>query len=155
MTHRMVSCVALVAALVALAAEPPAPAATRIAPHVAVGAIPSIVPMLRNAAALGTLVRIDPKRRLAEFRVSCGWYYSPKRKVHRGLWKIDLTHLSFGWEANPANPASPNAAVTPISLRAWEHRAELRGWSGTLSLAGHAGDLSNGPTTNICAGVLG
>jgi len=147
--------VTLVAALVALAVELPAPAAMRPTPHVAVGPIPSIIPTLQNAAALGTLVRIDPKRALAEFRISCGWHYSPRAKVHLGLWKVHLAHLTFGWESNSANPASPSATVTSISLRDWEHRAEQRGWSGTLRLTRQAGDVSNGPTTDICAGVLG
>ena len=111
------------------------------------------VPTLRNAAALGVLVRIDEPRQVAEFRISCGWYYSPKERVRSGLWKVDLRHLSVGEESNPANMAAGH--VNTVSLKSWEHWAALRGWSGTLSLRERDGYLSNGPTTDICAGDLG
>jgi hypothetical protein len=111
------------------------------------------VPTLRNAAALGVLIHIDAPRGLAEFRISCGWYYSPKEKVRVGLWKVDLRHLSFGDESNPANMAAGH--VNTVPLKSWEHWAALRGWSGTLRLRELDGYLSNGPTTDICAGDLG
>src|SRR5437764_6202585 len=105
------------------------------------------VPTLRNAAALGTLVRIDAPRGLAEIRISCGWYYSPKEKIRVGLWNVDLRHLSFAEESNPANMAAGH--VNSVSRQSWEHWAAVRGWSGTLSLRERGGYLSNGPTTDI------
>jgi hypothetical protein len=117
------------------------------------GPTTSRVPTLRNAAALGVLVRVDAPHGLAEFRISCGWYYSPKEKVRSGLWKVDLRHLSFGEESNQANMAAGH--VNTVSRKSWEHWAALRGWSGTLRLRERDGYLSNGPTTDICAGDLG
>jgi hypothetical protein len=142
-----------VALAVALVASTACASALGTAEPGRVGAIPPSVPTLRNAAALGALVRVDPKRRLAEFRISCGWYYKPKRRVHRRLWKVDLRHLTFGWESNLSNAGAGH--VETVSLKTWEHRSELRGWSGTLRLTGRGGNLSNGPTTDICAGSLG
>jgi hypothetical protein len=117
------------------------------------GPIPPRVPALQNAAALGVLVRLDAARGFAEFRISCGWYYSPKKKVRAGLWKVDLRHLTFGEESNPANPGAGH--VNTVSRKSWEHWSALRGWSGTLRLREPGGFLSNGPTTDICAGILG
>jgi hypothetical protein len=120
---------------------------------VIVGSIPASVQPLMRAAALGVLVRIDPKRHEAEFRISCGWHYAPKTKIRRGLWKVSLRRLRFGWETNLANPAAGH--VETVSLSTWETRATTRGWRGTLRLSDSGGGLSNGPTTDICAGVLG
>jgi hypothetical protein len=119
---------------------------------VAVGSIASTIPSLRNAAAIGTLVRLDPRSHTAEFRIKCGWYYSPKKRIRRGLWKVSLRRTSYGWETNPENPA---AHVRAISRGSWERLATSRGWSGSLRLTAPTGDISNGPTTNICAGALG
>jgi hypothetical protein len=122
---------------------------------VAVGSISSTIPSLRNAAAIGTLVRLDPRSHTAEFRIKCGWYYSPKKRIRRGLWKVSLQRTSFGWETNPENPAAPDAHVRAISRGSWERLATSRGWSGSLRLMPPTGDISNGPTTDICAGVFG
>ncbi len=122
---------------------------------VAVGPIAKDIPILRHAAALGRLVRIDTRAKTAEFRISCGWYYAPRRRLQRGLWKVPLAGLTFNWETNPSDPGAPNATVVRISLRTWERRVEARGWAGSLRLSAQARDLSNGPTTDICAGVLG
>jgi hypothetical protein len=111
------------------------------------------VPTLRAAGALGVLVHVDRTHHLAEFRISCGWYYSPKRKVRAGRWKVDLRHLDFGSESNRADMAA--GRVNAVSLENWEHWSSLRGWSGTLRLRGRGGSLSDGPTTDICAGDLG
>jgi hypothetical protein len=37
----------------------------------------------------------------------------------------------------------------------WERAVKLQGWSGTLWLAFRSPFISNGPTTDICGGVLG
>ncbi len=96
---------------------------------------------------------IDPKADVAEFRIRCGWYLKPKRKVRPGLWKVGLRGLSFEWESYPAGPASGISHAE--TLTAWERSAELHGWSGTLFLSGRKSFLTNGPTTDICAGTLG
>jgi hypothetical protein len=116
-------------------------------------ALPSGIRVLRNAAALGTLVRIDPESGFAEFRVSCGWYYTPRKKVRPGVWRVDLRHLDFGSASNLANLAQSH--VQSVPLKKWQEDAKQRGWSGTLRLSDGGGGLSNGPTTDICAGVLG
>jgi hypothetical protein len=115
--------------------------------------IPTAVPTLRNAVALGTLVAIDPGAKVAEFRIKCGWYIDPKRKVHLGLWKVALRDLAFESESYPNGPASGISRAE--SLGSWERGAERKGWSGTLYLSPSSGFLTNGPTTDICAGVLG
>jgi hypothetical protein len=115
--------------------------------------IPAAVPALHNAVALGTLVAIDRSKKLAEFRVKCGWYTEPKRKVHHGLWKVSLHGLAFEWESYPNGPASGIAHTE--SLSDWERVAVRRGWSGSLHLSSRNGFFTDGPTTDICAGVLG
>jgi hypothetical protein len=131
--------------------------------------IPSTVPTLRGAVALGTLVALDSKADVAEFRIRCGWYARrgkpseqlatvPLRKIRPGLWKVFLRGLSFNMESYPNGPASGIAHTT--SLNVWERYAARFGWRGTVFLAtGWSGPfvpyLSAGPTTDICRGVLG
>jgi hypothetical protein len=138
----------LMTALIALAILGCTRAAeTTPTPHV--GPIPKHVPFLRDAFALGTLTRIDPVSAVAEFKLSCGWYYAPRRKLRPGLWKVRLRGLTFAWAASPAR------SVASVSLAKWERRSRLAGWSGSLRLRAGTGNLSNGPTTDICAGVAG
>jgi hypothetical protein len=118
-----------------------------------VGTISPRVPELRDAAVRATLVALDPKLGAAEFRVSCGWYYSPRRKVRPGLWRVSRHGLAYGVESNPANPARGH--VEPVSPQAWLRIVVKRGWSGTLRLRGTGGSVSDGPTTNVCRGVPG
>lgn len=120
---------------------------------VPVHAIATTIPILRDAAALGKAVALDPQAAVAEFRIACGWYVKPKRRVRRGLWTVKLRGVSFQWETYPAGPAS--GISHSVSLETWERRAELHGWTGTLRLASPKPYLSNGPTTDICGGVLG
>ena len=128
-------------------AEAPAP------PPPGIRTIAPAIPTLRNAVALGTLVAIDSKADLAEFRIGCGWYINPKRKTRIGLWRVALRGLSFEWETYPAGAAS--GISHPFTLKRWERWAESDGWSGTLYLSRRDGFLTNGPTTDICAGILG
>jgi hypothetical protein len=124
------------------------------------------VPSLQNAVALGTLVALDPKSDVAEFRIRCGWYAArgkpadpratmPKRKLHPGLWKLALRGFAFSIETYPNGPASGIAHVA--TLNTWERYSARAGWAGTLFLpAGwNKPFLSDGPTTDICRGVLG
>ena len=144
---------ALSVTLALLAATTATAETARRARPVPVHTIASNIPALRQAAALGKVVAIDPKADVAEFRIRCGWYYKPKRKVRIGLWKVELRGLSFGWETYPTGPASGISHA--VSLKTWERQAELHGWSGTLWLATGNPYISNGPTTDICGGVLG
>jgi hypothetical protein len=134
--------------------------------RVPVHPIPSAVPALHGAVALGTLVALDPKADVAEFRLRCGWYAArgkptdlratiPKHKLRPGLWKVALRRFSFNTETYPNGPASGIANAT--TLNAWERYASRFGWHGTLFLpSGWATPfLSDGPTTDICRGVLG
>lgn len=129
------------------ASEPAAPTRPVVHP------IPARVPTLRDVVALGTLVAIDPGAKLAEFRVKCGWYLKPKRKVRLGIWKVALRGLTFEWESYHNGSASGISHTE--SLRSWERVAERKGWSGTLYLSPSKGFLTDGPTTDICAGLLG
>jgi hypothetical protein len=141
--------------LVVLAALFALQAATAVAltrPDV-VHPIPSSIPTLRNAVALGKLVLIDSASGVAAFRVKCGWYVKPKRKVVAGLWKVTFRGVEFGWETYPNGPASGISHT--VSRATWQQLAQRDGWSGTLYLAGRTRFISNGPTTDICAGVLG
>jgi len=133
-------------------------------PRVRVGPIDPARRTLKGAIALATLVAVDPRSKLAEFRISCGWYAAPgpasstrawlaKGKLRPGLWNVNLRGVSFGWETYPNGPAS--GIWHPVSLRTWERQAELHGWSGHLWFATRNGEISNGPTTDICGGVLG
>lgn len=124
------------------------------APKPSLHAIAAAIPTLRGAAALATLVAIDPRANVAEFRIGCGWYYKPKHRVRRGLWKVPLRGVTFNWETYPNGPASGVAHT--LSRRAWETLARLHGWSGTLWLGpGYPAYISDGGTTDICGGVLG
>jgi hypothetical protein len=133
-----------------------------------VHAIAESLPTLRNAVALATLVAIDPKTHVAEFRINCGWYIKlvgkeqylrPTRKVRIGHWRVELRGLYFQFETYPNGPVSGIAHQE--SLREWESSAEASGWSGTLNLFHTSGPIApegfiaDGPTTDICAGVLG
>jgi hypothetical protein len=111
------------------------------------------MPTLRDAAVLGKVVAIDPKADVAEFRIKCGWYYKPKRRVRIGLWKVELRGVGFAWETYPNGPASGISHA--ISLKTWERQTKLHGWTGTLRLITGNRSISNGPTTDICGGVLG
>lgn len=124
------------------------------------------VPTLRNVVALGTLVALDPRSDVAEFRIRCGWYAArgkptdsqatmPKRKLRAGLWKVALRGFSFNAETYPNGPAS--GIAHEATLKAWERRAARLGWVGTLFLPAGWNNpfLSDGPTTDICHGVLG
>jgi hypothetical protein len=124
------------------------------------------VPVLHDAVALGTLVALDPKSDVAEFRIRCGWHAArgkptdpqatmPKRKLRIGLWKVALRGFAFNIETYPNGPASGIAHTA--TLKAWERHAAHTGWTGTLFLpAGWSKPfLSDGPTTDICHGVLG
>jgi len=131
--------------------------------------ISSSVPTLRGAVALGTLVALDPKADVAEFRIRCGWYArrgKPSeqlatvalRKLQPGLWKVALRGFAFNMETYPNGPAS--GIANRASLSVWERYVRRFGWRGTLFLAsGWSGPyfpyLSDGPTTDICRGVLG
>lgn len=128
--------------------------------------IPPTVPTLRGVVALGTLVRLDPKADVAEFRIRCGWYARrgkatgshttmPLRKLRPGLWKVPLRKFAFTVETYPNGPAS--GIAHPTRLKAWERWVARSGWIGSLRLPSgwsHPG-LSNSPTTDICRGVLG
>lgn len=122
---------------------------------VPIGRIENTVPTLRSAIALGQLRRIDIHAEFAEFRIKCGWKQRTDQKVRPGVWKVDLHRVSFGWETNPSNPAAPRARVEIISFTKWVRRAQTKGWAGSLRLSAKGGSLSNGPTTDICGGVLG
>jgi hypothetical protein len=124
------------------------------------------VPTLHDAVALGTLVALDLKSDVAEFRIRCGWYAArgkpaglratvPKRKLHSGLWKVALRGFAFNMETYPKGPAS--GIANPATLNIWERYAARFGWRGTLFLAAGWSKpfLSDGPTTDICHGVLG
>ena len=122
-------------------------------PRPAIHALPANLPTLRNAVALGTLIALDPHAHAAEFRVTCGWFFHPKHRARPGLWKVDLGGLAFEWESYPDGPASEINHTE--SFASWRRRAEQSGWSGTLYLSRSNGFLTDGPTTDICAGVLG
>ena len=122
-------------------------------PRPGIHTLPADLPTLRNAAARGMLIAIDPRARLGEFRIKCGWYLHPKRRTRSGLWKVPLTGLTFEWESYPNGPASGISHTE--SFASWRQRAEQHGWSGTLFLSKNNGFLTDGPTTDICAGVLG
>jgi hypothetical protein len=124
------------------------------------------VPALDNAVAVGTLVAIDPKSEVAEFRIHCGWYAKrgkptdpqatmPERKLRAGLWKVNLRGVSFNIESYPSGPAS--GIAHKATLKSWERYVSRSRWTGTLFFAGGWSKpfLSDGPTTDICGGVLG
>lgn len=123
------------------------------APLPRIGPVSPAVPLLRNAFAFGMLVRLDSAAAVGELKISCGWYYTPRRKLRAGLWKVRLRGLTFGWESNPAHPG--RGSVATVSLRTWERRVRVDGWSGSVRLRRGGGSLSNGPTTDICTGSPG
>jgi len=113
--------------------------------------------VLRNAVALGTLVSINRRTDVAEFRISCGWHATRSgratTKVPPVLYRVLLRRAAFTVESG-VNPRIPGSGfATDPSLSAWE-RWERPGWRASLRLY-KTSWLSDGPTTNICAGVLG
>jgi hypothetical protein len=118
--------------------------------------IPSTVPTLRGAVAVGTLVALDPKADVAEFRIRCGWYARrgkptepeatvAQRKLHPGLWKVGLRGLGFNAETYPSGPAS--GIAHNVALHTWERSSVRAGWTGTVFLASgwNKPFLSDGP----------
>jgi hypothetical protein len=118
-----------------------------------VGPVSPNVHRLHDAFALGTLVRLDPSARVAEFRVRCVWRYAPRHRLRGGLRRVNLRPLTFSWDTNLSNLALGSNPT--VSRRTWAHRAKTRGWSGTLRLGKNDGWISNGPTTNVCGGIPG
>jgi hypothetical protein len=128
--------------------------------------IASTIPELHDAVALGTLVALDPRSDVAEFRIRCGWYAArgkptdpeatmPKRRLHPGLWKVALRKFAFTFETYPNGPAS--GIAHEATLNAWERYVAPIGWTGTLFLPFGWNEpfLSDAPTTDICRGILG
>ena len=130
-------------------------AGTRTHSAVRIGPIPAHIPRLWGAAALGTLIGLDPKRKEAEIRLRCGWYFTPKRKVLRRVWKVSLRGMSFNFETYPNGPAS--GIANTIGLGEWERIVRHDGWFGELWLRSGPDQpfLSDGPRTDICGGALG
>jgi hypothetical protein len=123
---------------------------------------------LRGADAFVTLVAIDRRRGVAEFRVKCGVFtaYANRdgivpaqelafARVHPGLYQVPLRGGYFNLAGQSATPSGlvPSSA-NPVTLKTWERDAPI-GWKASL-YAGSAGPmLSSGPATDICHGVLG
>ena len=91
--------------------------------------------------------------RFAEFRLSCGRYVRTKGKVRPGLWRVDLQGAVFGLAVN--YNARGGGHVEEISLKEWRAVVERSGWSGTLYLSPRPAWLTNGGSTDVCAGVFG
>ena len=120
------------------------------------GAVSPQPPTLRNAFALGTVVRVDASSGVAVFRIKCGWYYAPRIKLQPGLWRVALRHDTFSLYGGYTAGNYAGGSATPVSLREWERAASSsRGWSGSLRLGRLGGWISDGPTTDICGGVPG
>ena len=159
---RAVLLLTVVATFAVLLATPGVAAAP---PRVRVGPIDPARRTLKGAVAFATLVAVDPKSKLAEFRISCGWYALPapassrtawlvKGKVRPGLWNVSLRGFSFDFETYPNGPAS--GINHTESLTQWQRSAEALGWSGHVRVAlRNNGEIGDGPTTDICHGVLG
>ena len=145
----------LVAALLAVASTAVGASRSLSAPprqRVSVRPIDSSVPNLNGAVALATLVAVGPASRFAEFRISCGWYFAPRRRVRAGLWKVDLSSVEFDLNTAPGKAYGYDRVV---QLKDWERFAKRYGWSGTLTLKRYGASISNAGTTDICHGVLG
>lgn len=128
----------------------------------------SSLPILRGADAFVTLVAIDRRADVAEFRVSCGVLTKyanqaglvPARKlalarVQPGLYRVPLRGGTLYVSSYAETPSGlvPSHA-NPVTLNAWERSAPI-GWAASL-YGGSAGPfLSDGPATDICHGVLG
>jgi hypothetical protein len=127
--------------------------------HPVVATIPSDLPRLRSAVALGTLVALDGQRSVAEFRISCGWHATKggraTSKLRPGLFRVPLRGFGFNVETYPAGPAS--GVANEVSLSTWERWASRSGWTGQLYVYPGLTRpwLTDGPTTDICHGVLG
>jgi hypothetical protein len=116
-----------------------------------------MIPVLTNAGARGTLVAIDSKSGFGEFRISCGRYVRTRARVQPGLWRVDLRRANFGWAVG--YNARGGGHVEDIPLKQWLALVERVGWTGTLYLhppnAPDDVSLTNGGSTDVCAGVFG
>jgi hypothetical protein len=146
-----------VALLAALTFAPAAVGDTSAHPTPRVGPIASTVPTLVRAGARGTLLAIDLKSGIAEFRISCGRFIPSKARIRPGLWKVNLRGATFGWAVGQNGQGGGH--VEDLNLRQWERTVRRLGWSGTLYVrtanAPHSVWLTNGGATDVCAGVFG
>jgi len=129
----------------------------------------STLPTLHGAAAFVTLVAVDRTTDMAEFRVRCGVFVRfaspstgtiPPRKLARaevrpGLYRASLRGGSFWVSVYADTPtgALPSSG-NQVTLAAWERDAPIgSGWQFRTGAAGPY--VGNGPTTDMCHGVLG
>jgi hypothetical protein len=113
---------------------------------------------LHHAVTRGTLVAVNRETDVAEFRISCGWYISKggsaTAKVRPGIYSVSLRGAYINVEAG-VDPAVPGSgAANHVSLASWE-RWTRPGWKAWLSSGSTKSYLSDGPSTDICHGVIG
>jgi hypothetical protein len=116
---------------------------------------------LNNAVALGTLVSLDRSTAVATFRISCGWHVSKgwraTTKLRPGLYTVSVRGGLFNNEIVDASGPPGNGVANEVNLSTWERYVARPGWTASLHLGSPSGKpyLSDGPTTDICNGVLG
>ncbi len=126
------------------------------------GAAPASAPpeRLSNAVALGTLVSLDLRKGVGVFRISCGWHtkdWHATTRVQPGLYSVSLRGGRFNVEiVDPSGPPG-NGVAHEENLATWERWDARPGWTASLYLgwASRTPYFSDGPTTDICGGVLG
>jgi hypothetical protein len=128
----------------------------------------SNLPTLRGADAFVTLVAIDKRADVAEFRVRCGVFtkYANQdgevpagklaaARVQPGLYRVPLRGGTFDratFMQTPSGPVPTNPNY--LTLTTWE-RWTHSGWKASLRSGSTGPFLSDGATTDICHGVLG
>ena len=135
----------------------PSAGAASVATTPRIGEISTSVPSLNRAGAVGSLVALDPAHAVAEFDISCGRYAFNDTMVHPGRFRVDLRGATFGWAVN--YNAHGGGRVVDFNLRRWEAAVTRVGWHGTLYLrtpnAPRVIYLTDGASTNVCAGAFG
>jgi hypothetical protein len=114
--------------------------------------------LLHDAVARGTLVAVNRRTNVAEFRIWCGWHTAHGRattKLPPGLYRVRLRGATFNVEAG-VNANVPGSGVANYeSLSTWEQTEGRRpGWHAWMSLYRQSW-FSDGPSTSICQGVFG
>ena len=120
--------------------------------------IPSDLPRLPSSVALGTLIAVDRRTGVAEFRISCGWHTTKRGgrtgKVRPRLFRVPLHGFRFTVETRPGS-----GAWRYVSLSTWERRTKRSVGTGAFylstGLVNGAPPLITDSDTTVCDGVLG
>ncbi len=101
---------------------------------------------------MGSLIALDPRSKIGEFRITCGWDSLTRRKIRPGVWRMDLRGTSLELTSEPNNLAG--GYVQTVSYAKWKAYVVEFGWTGIIE-RNRQSFLTDGPGTDVCNGVMG